>query len=712
MAATSSYTVIAEGIPPNFNTEKPNVSKFMDESNKFFLNIDTVRYIHKLVPRFGFNGVGETVYYRTYSRFANDTQEVWADTIIRVINGIFHIRKDHYIKNKLEWDEKYWQKYASEMAIYMFQMKFLPPGRGLWAMGTDFVMERGSSALFNCAFCSSEDLLWAAHWTMDFLMHGTGVGFNTDWRGVAVKPDKHNYYLYVVPDSREGWCDSVYALLNAYVADADGIINRFPKFGYGRVRKEGERIKGFGGISSGPAPLQLLHRRIVNYFDAFVDGEITHTRLIADLFNSIGACVVAGNVRRSAEIALGKPDDTEFLNLKNWDLHPERREIMGLSNNSIQLWKSEDFEHIPELVERCKLNGEPGLLNMINIQKFGRYGRPEKDDATGINPCGEIPLESGELCNLAECFPTRCIKDSLQYHDPSHERFDYAITEVPFNSELFDKDDFYKACKYATFYTSTVALLPTHRKRSNRVIARNRRIGVSLSGITDLSYAIGNTKLTRTLRTAYDTIKSANVSLARDAGVPNSVRVTTVKPSGSISILAGVCSGMHFPPFQFCIRRIRVAKNAAVSEILIQSNIPHETDEYNETTWVFEFPIKYNNPHRAPDVSIWEQFSLLAMIQREYADNSVSCTITYNKDKESGELERALAQYIPVIKSVSVLPHTDKGAYPQMPYEGISESEYEKRLAALPKINWTAFTGSDGEMARYCTNDSCEIITK
>jgi ribonucleoside-diphosphate reductase alpha chain len=717
MSASSSVLNKMLEIRPNLATEGKNTVRFMDDNNKFYLNVDTVKYLHSLSPIFGFNGFGETVYYRTYSRLipgdksnkkSVDRQEQWADTVVRVINGIFHIRKDHYIKNKLEWDEDYWQKYASEMAVYMFQMKFLPPGRGLWAMGTEFVSERGSSALFNCAFCSTEDILWASHWTMDFLMHGTGVGFNTDWKGNAFKPNKQNSYEYIIPDSREGWCDSIYCLINAYVPDSKNNLNKFPVFNYSRIRPAGLRINGFGGISSGPEPLKILHGRIESYFDKFLDGSVSHTRLIVDLMNAIGACVVAGNVRRSAEIALGRANDDEFLDLKDWNKNPDRADIMWMSNNSIQLWDSKDFDRLPELVERCKINGEPGLLNMINIQKFGRFGRLEKDDAIGINPCGEIPLENGELCNLAEVFPTRCVKDSDQYYKPDP---DNTIREVPFNKENFDKEDFYKACEFATFYSSTVSLLPTHRVKTNKVIARNRRIGVSLSGITDLSQVIGNTKLTRTLRDSYTRIKATNIQLAKDAGVPNSVRVTTIKPSGSISQLVGVSSGMHFPPFQYCIRRLRVSKTAPVAQILIDNEIPHETDFTNEKTWVFEFPIKFTSKHRAPDVSIWEQFALLAMIQREYADNSVSCTITYNKDKESSELERALAQYVPVIKSVSILPHSDKGEYPQMPYEGISEEEYNNRISNFPKIDWSKFVGSDGQMARYCTNDSCEIIS-
>ena len=771
MAATSSTITKIISIP-DFESENKTHEPFLNDSNKFYLNIKTVAYLKTLKPIFGFNGVGDIVYYRTYSRMIGDKQEQWADTIIRVINGLFHIRKDHYIKNKLKWKEDYWQKFASKMAIDMFQMKYLPPGRGLWAMGTDFVSKSGSTALFNCAFISTKNLLTAVRWTMDMLMHGCGVGFDTVWKGGACAPDKDDTQEYIIPDSREGWCDSVYVLLNAYIKDKKGRINKFPKFDYSRIRVEGLRIKGFGGISSGPAPLEKLHKRIIKYFDKYCEGKASETRVILDLINSIGACVIAGNVRRSAEIALGNVQDTEFMDIKNYDKNPERKKIGWASNNSVQLWKSADFDLLPNIIERCKIKGEPGILNMINIRKYARYGKESPDEAIGINPCGEIPLESAELCNLSELLPTRCVHDSIKYYDPAHKDYDPNITCVDLSTDSiidmdegdnkrdnrgdreergdinnnkkdnnngdnkdnknirgennkgdkapikenadthskFDIKGFYKACKYATFYSSTVSLLPTHSPKSNKVIARNRRIGVSMSGITDLSENIKNTCLVRLFSSAYKRIKAYNIKLARQAGIPPSIRVTTVKPSGTISAMVGVSSGMHYPPFTHCIRRIRVSGISKIAKVLIDSKIPHEPDVNDKTTEVFEFPIKYNSKKKAEDVSVFEQFSLLSLLQRKYADNSVSCTITYNKETEVVDLEKALARFIPSIKSVSLLPHSDEGEYPQMPFEGITEEEYNKRAANFPRIDWSTFVGSDGTLDRYCTNESCELI--
>ncbi len=158
------------------------------------------------------------------------------------------------------------------------------------------------------------------------------------------------------------------------------------------------------------------------------------------------------------------------------------------------------------------------------------------------------------------------------------------------------------------FYASTVSLLPTHRPETNAVIARNRRIGVSLSGVADWLDKVGAAHLSRKLRECYKIVRAENKKLAEQAGVPVSIRVTTIKPSGTISQLAGVSSGMHFPTFQYAIRRIRVAMNSPIADVLLQNSIPHEKDVYSDNTYVFEFPIDQGCTRKATDVSAWEQF--------------------------------------------------------------------------------------------------------
>lgn len=667
--------------------------------SRFVLNDNTKKEIMSLKPNFGFNGLGEVVFRRTYSRDNED----WGDVVIRVIEGTFSIRKDHFVKNSFGWNDEKWQPYAKEMALSMFHMKWLPPGRGLWMMGTEFAYERGSMALNNCgAIDTSDDIVAAAEWAMDALMHGVGVGFSTSWRGKANLPNKKDSEEYVVQDSREGWVDSLIALMCSYIDSKKYGRTKFPVFDYSLIRTAGVPIKGFGGQASGPDPLKKLHVRVEGYLDNFCKGTITvqidgksvekeynHTRLVADIFNSIGACVVAGNVRRSAEISLGDVHDTTFINLKNYNMNPERGEIGWMSNNSVVLNSSDefqDFSYIPDLAARILDNGEPGIINLYNIQKYGRYGKEMPDKAFLVNPCSEISLESAELCNLAEVFPPRCD----------------------------DEKEFYEAIKFGTFYATTVSLLPTHRSETNEIIARNRRIGVSISGIAqwvnfkkykgwiNMNYTV----LTSILRRGYKLVKTENARLSAEAGVPASVRVTAVKPSGSISLLAGVTPGIHYPISRFAIRRIRIGETSPLVPHMIKAGIPHERDKYSDNSLVFEFVIDHGDVRPCEEVSPWEQFSLVALAQRCWSDNLVSATIYFDKVRDGPDLEKLLAMYIPVLKSISMLPHSNHG-YEQAPYEPIDEVEYNRR-AKEATIDFKTLSGNVPEGSKYCSGDTCE----
>ena len=202
---------------------------------RFLLSDETKSFLKSLKPKFGFNGFGEVTYYRTYSRLkADGSQENWADTIIRVVEGVLSIRKNHYVLNGLRFVDEEWQTFALDFAHAMFRMEFLPPGRGLWAMGTEYVYKRGSMALNNCGAVDTTDLSLAAEWTMDALMCGVGVGFNTAWKGDAVKPKKQLPVPFVIPDSREGWVESVRLLIEAYTKGGE-----WYSFDYSKIRPYG-----------------------------------------------------------------------------------------------------------------------------------------------------------------------------------------------------------------------------------------------------------------------------------------------------------------------------------------------------------------------------------------------------------------------------------------------------------------------------------------
>ena len=328
-------------------------------------------------------------------------------------------------------------------------------------MGTPVVHKKNlSAALNNCAFVSTEEL--AADPTrpfafmMDASMLGVGVGFDTKGRDtVQVMSPKEEKIVYRIEDSREGWVNSVSMLLKAYFG-VNGEPQCDVEFDYSAIRPEGEPLKTFGGVSSGPRPLRELHESIREVLEKRI-GKTLDSTAIVDLFNLIGKCVVSGNVRRSAEIAFGDPEDEDFLDLKDYEKNPHRMAFGWSSNNSVFARVGMDYKKV---AERLRVNGEPGLAWLENMQKFGRMedGPNWKDRRVkGGNPCLEQSLESYELCCLVETFPAR--------HNTLEE--------------------YLRTLKFAYLYAKTVTLRMTHWPETNRVMLRNRRIGCSVSGIAD-----------------------------------------------------------------------------------------------------------------------------------------------------------------------------------------------------------------------------------
>lgn len=332
--------------------------------------------------------LGEFVFYRTYSRKIGDRNEAWWETVRRVVEGTFTLQKQHCASLKLPWNNQKAQRSAQKMYDKIFNFKFLPPGRGLWMMGTDYVYERGGTALNNCAYVSTEDIKYKGstpfRFTMDALMHGTGVGFDTTGAGqIVVKEPKKESDTFIIPDTREGWVEATGLVIDAYFYGQP-----LPHFDYSYIRPYGEPIKGFGGVASGPEPLITLHESLVKFFTERIGQPLKSTDIV-DIENMIGKCVVAGNVRRSAEIALGPKDDTDYREMKD----PEKfgDELMDrrwASNNSIYAEVGMNYRSV---VDQIAKNGEPGLVWLKNMQEYGRIadnGSGPKDyGVRGTNPC-------------------------------------------------------------------------------------------------------------------------------------------------------------------------------------------------------------------------------------------------------------------------------------------------------------------------------------
>ena len=653
---------------------------------KFKLSENFVsKYKRKKAP-FGFNGLGELVYMRTYSRIKDDGKnERWWETVQRVVEGTYSMQKNHIDNYQLGWNAWQAQKSAQEMYDRIFNMKFLPPGRGLWAMGTPITEDKGLyAALNNCAFVSTstlkEDYSKPFCFLMDASMLGVGVGFDTKGAGeIVVKGinKSRNKEVFEIPDTREGWVESLRLLLESYFHGTSAI-----DFDYSKIRIAGEPIKGFGGVSSGPEPLKEVHDDIRKVLEGNSSEPITVTTIV-DIMNLIGKCVVAGNVRRTAEIVFGDPNSEEYLDLKNYKVNPHREMYGWTSNNSIFAELGMDYT---EAAKRIVDNGEPGFAWLENMRHYSRMknGGDNKDHrVAGGNPCLEQSLESYELCCLVETFPNN--HDSLE--------------------------DYQRTLKYAYLYAKSVTLGRTHWSDTNRVMLRNRRIGCSVSGVAQFVTNRGLDEFKNWLENGYDVIQDWDKVYSDWFAIPKSIKTTSVKPSGTVSLLAGATPGLHYPESRFYLRRVRLSVNSELIEPLKKAKYKIEPAFGSEdSTLVVEVPVDVGEGIRtASELSIWEQFSLAAFMQRHWADNQVSCTVTFDPEKEGNQIANVLNYYQYHLKGISLLPRHDYGAYPQMPYEAIDEKEYNKQVKRLKNLTFGVIKNEEAEIDKFCNNDTCEI---
>lgn len=656
----------------------------------FELSGSFVRRYRKLELPFGFKGLGYLTYMRTYSRVDNPkvgigTNEAWVDTAARVVNGTYNMQKRWIQERGLPWDDHKAQDSAQEMFDKIFYLKFTPPGRGLWAMGSPITEERGIyAALNNCAFVSTEgikdDIAAPFTFLMDASMLGVGVGFDTQGAGkVGVRGPARGRRkeVYEIPDSREGWIESMRILLESYLLGTPEV-----SFEYGLVRPEGTLIKGFGGFASGPEPLRECHEMVREVLGRNVGRPISE-RTIVDIMNVEGKCVVAGNVRRTAEIAFGDPTSDDFLDLKNYAVNPEREPFGWASNNSVFARLGMDYGSI---AERIRINGEPGLAWLENMRKFGRMkdGPNDRDHrAAGGNPCLEQTLESYELCCLVETFPNRHTS----------------------------REEFLRTLKFAYLYAKTVTLGETHWPETNRVMLRNRRIGCSMSGIAQFITGHSLHDLVEWSEAGYETIQKYDGIYSDWLCTPRSIKTTSIKPSGTVSLLAGATPGMHYPESEAYIRRVRLGVMSPLVEPLQRAGYKIEPAFGSEsTTLVVEVPVLVGKGIRsARDVSMWEQLSLAALLQEHWADNQVSCTVTFDPGTEGKDIAHALDVFQYKLKGVSFLPRKPEGAYRQMPYEAISQEQFEALSTLLKPLESLEVRNLQAIPDRFCDGEVCVL---
>lgn len=630
-------------------------------------------YKSKQAP-WGFNGLGEIVYLRTYSRPIEGLgrNETWPETLQRVVDGA------------LEIGTKWTDEEAERIFDHMFHLRCSVSGRGLWQLGTDLVRKFNAASLNNCYYVNIETVE-DFEFLFDYLMLGGGVGFSVERskihelpkvkQGVKITHERTDDADIIVPDSREGWRRLLHSVLKSYFYTGKS-------FSYSTllIRQFGAPLKTFGGTASGPSALIEGIEDICKVMENRVGKKLRSVDVL-DICNIIGRIVVSGSSRRSAQIAIGDPDDILFLRAKNWGTGT----VPGWRSNSNNSIYADSWEEImPELWKGYDGSGEPyGLLNRRLARSMGRVGERKTDNSIeGFNPCAEIALADGESCNLATIF--------LPNISSKKEMFDVSILLYKLQKAITSMDYPYE--------------------KTTKIVRKNRRLGQSVTGILQATE-----EQISWLDAAYKNLVAFDEKFSAAEGIPASIRLTTVQPSGTLSLLPGITPGVHPAYARYYIRRVRFSSAdplvdacrrrgyKVVPEILIDGREDH-------TKLVVEFPCESpENAVLAKDMTAVQQLEWVKKMQAEWADNAVSVTVYYRKD-ELPEIKTWLENnYDNGIKSVSFLLHADHN-FPLAPYEEITKERYEalasKIDASVPLMldaSGTAIDDAD------CSTGACPV---
>jgi adenosylcobalamin-dependent ribonucleoside-triphosphate reductase len=624
--------------------------------------------------------VGYLTYKRTYSRRLDDGDitsptEEWSDTVNRVVTAANAQLKCGFAEDELH-----------RLRYYMTKLKGTVAGRFLWQLGTPTIERLGLPSLQNCAFVAIDTPVRPFTWAMDMLMLGSGVGFSIQKEHVSklpfvkknfVGPTRHDSADadFIVPDTREGWV----ALLERTLESAFA-RKKSATFTYSTqlIRGKGAPIKGFGGVASGA---EILYDGITNIAQILEKRTGKSMRSIdcLDIMNIIGSIVVAGNVRRSAQLAIGDPDDIEYLLAKRWDVGniPPWR---SMSNNSVAC---DDISQLHDFFwDGYEGKGEPyGLINLTLSKKVGRLGDTDYPDPTvvGYNPCAEQSLGNFETCCLAEIY----------------------LSNIETEAELNDVLRLlYRVNKHSL-------ALGCHNKETEKIVNENMRMGIGVTG-----YLQASAKQKGWLSSAYTNLRQYDKEYSAAHKFPESVKLTTCKPSGTLSLLPGVTPGCHPGYAQYMIRRISMASNHSLVAVCRAHGYDIEYrlnfDGSNDySTVVVSFPFSFpEGTVLAKDMTAIQQLKTVKEIQQNWSDNSVSCTVYYRKE-ELPEIKKYLARnYSDNHKSLSFLLHSDHG-FLQAPYTEITQDEYDELVAKTTLINQIteANIGIDDD----CVGGACPV---
>ena len=610
--------------------------------------------------------LSKIVVYNKYAKYDRDKgrRETWEEIVDR--NKNMHLSKFPNLKEEIE-----------EVYKFVYDKKVLPSMRSLQFAGKP--IEINNSRIFNCSYLPIDD--WRSFSEVMFLLlSGCGVGYSVQNHHIEKLPEikiPTKTRRFLVGDSIEGWADAVKVLMKSYF----GISNSRPKFDFRDIRPKGAELITVGGKAPGPEPLKECLFQIQKVLDRKKDGEQLKPIEAHDIICHIADAVLSGGIRRAALISLFDLHDEEMLTSKYgfwWEKNPQR----GRANNSAVVIRSKvrkkDFFQLWDKIVASN-SGEPGV-----------YFSNDKD--WGTNPCCEIALRPYQFCNLTEI----------------------NVSDIETQEELNAR---VKAGAFLGTLQASYTDFHYLRDIWRRTTERDALLGVGMTGIGS-----GNI-LKFDLKEAAKEAKTANAEIAKIIGVNKAARVTTVKPSGTSSLVLGTSSGIHAWHNDYYIRRMRLGKNEALYEYLASNNPKLIEDDFFKPTLQGVVSL----PQKAPEGAILRTESALELLERtkkfnvEWVKeghrkgdntNNVSATISV-KEEEWENVGKWMWENRRTFNGLAVLPY-DNGSYTQAPFEDIDEEMYLKMEKYLKNIDLTLVkeTSDETDLNNQvaCAGGACEIV--
>lgn len=620
-----------------------------------------------------------------YSRWLHDEnrRETWDETVTRYFNFF-----EKHLQEKLGY--KVSKNERKELEEAVFNLEIMPSMRCLMTAGP--ALERDNAAAFNCSYLAI-NRMQAFDEVLYLLMNGCGVGFSVERQNVTKLPEvAEDFHVtdttIVVPDSKIGWAKSLRELIGLLYQ------GQIPAWDLSKLRPAGAPLKTFGGRSSGPDPLDETFRFVVNMFHQAAGRKLTSLEC-HDLVCKIADCVIVGGVRRSALISLSNLSDDRMRHAKSgqwWETQPQRR----LSNNSAAYTEKPDvgifMDEWKSLYD--SKSGERGIFNREGAQKhIENFGRRDPSYDFGLNPCAEILLRDRGFCNLSEVV----IRDTD------------------------DSESLKRKIRLATILGTWQSTLTDYRylsKKWKENAEEERLLGVSLTGIMDNEITNGKKgkeELSKLLEELRLVSVETNKDYSKKLKISQSVAVTSVKPSGTVSQLVDSASGIHARHNEYYIRTVRADKRDPLAEFMVQNNFPHEEDLFNKSDWVFSFPMKA--PHDAVfrmDMSALEQLELWKIYYENYTEHNPSVTISV-KEHEWMDVGAWVYKNFDEMCGISFLPFSEH-IYKQAPYQDISAEQYQELVERMPSnIDWSLLSefekndNTNGSQELACVAGGCEI---